>query len=351
MILFAVYLSLAVGVSFLCSILEAVLLSVTPTFLNVKQKEGAAWATNLIKLKEDVDRPLIAILTLNTIAHTVGAMGVGEQTQAAFGTSSWVAYVIPAFVTFLILVGSEIIPKTFGATYWKSLAAFSSRALNVIMWPLRITGLIFLMQLITKMIGKSEHGSILSKGDISMMAEIGEKEGVLQKDESTIIKNLMRFKNITVEDVMTPRTVLITAPDHISIKQFYESMKEMRFSRIPIYEGKIDNVTGYILKDELFKCMIDGKEEEPLKSIARPLTVTKEAEPIPDLFNRLMEQREHIAMVVDNYGGIQGIVTQEDIIETLLGTEIMDEMDNVEDMQKLAREKWEKRAKKMGLIE
>ncbi len=354
------YLFLAIFFSFLCSILEAVLLSITPTFLNVQLNEGKSYAPILQRLKDDVDKPLIAILTLNTLAHTVGAMGVGAQAEKVFGETNFAigaleisfTSITAAIMTILILVLSEIIPKTIGATFWRGLASFSTYTLDIMVKILKYTGMLWILQLFTKIVGKGKggHGSVLSRTDLSVMAEMGAKEGTIEKHESTIIQNLLHFSDIRVKDIMTPRTVVIASSKDLIIKDFFEANKNLRFSRIPIYEKTIDHVTGYALKDDILIKMIEQQGSETLQSISRQLQMVNEDMPMPELFDKLMQQREHIALVVDGYGGMAGIVTIEDVLETLLGIEIMDEVDNVQDMQLLARKKWEERAKKLGLI-
>jgi CBS domain containing-hemolysin-like protein len=338
--------------SFLCSILEAVLLSVTPTFINIKKSEGKVYATSLEILKKDVDKPLIAILTLNTIAHTVGSILVGVQAEKVYGNGDNSIMIVSAVMTFLILVLSEIIPKTIGATYWKQLANFTDKALHVLIFPLKWTGILWLLQLTTKLIGgEGHHGSVLSREDFHAMTDIAHEEGVFQESESTIIKNLINFKEISVKDIMTPRTVMKIASQNMKIQSFYDENPNLKFSRIPIYGDNADEITGYFLKDNLLEAIIKGNGEKLLKSIQRELLVTTRNLPIPKLFETLIAKREHIALVVDEYGSVSGLVTQEDVIETLLGLEIMDESDNVADLQKLARKGWETRAKRLGIIE
>ncbi|WP_299675992.1 CNNM domain-containing protein [uncultured Tenacibaculum sp.] len=351
------YGTISILFSFLCSILEAVLLSVTPTFVNLKKNEGKSFANGLEELKKDVDKPLIAILTLNTIAHTVGAILVGSQAETVFkgeestGIFSGV-FIVSAIMTILILVASEIIPKTIGATYWKSLAGFTTTTLNILITILKYTGIIWVLQLFTKMFGKGGHGeSVLSREDFSAMTEIAEQEGVFQESESKVIKNMLNFKEVSAKHIMTPRTVLKTADASQSIKSFFDENANLRFSRIPLYSGSSDNIIGYFLKDQLLEAIIRGKGEEKLETIKRNIIITKRDLPIPQLFENLIEQREHIALVVDEYGSVSGLVTQEDVIETLLGLEIMDESDNVANLQNLARKSWEQRAKRLGIIE
>lgn len=342
--------------SFLCSILEAVLLSITATFIQVKKQEGKLYATTLENFKKDIDQPLISILTVNTIAHTVGAILVGVQAETLDYDIQFLGInivgIVSTIMTFLILVVSEIIPKTIGATYWKLLANFTAKALTVLIFPLKWTGILWLLQLTTKLIGgKNAHGSILSREDFHAMADIAHKEGVFEKNESAIIKNLLSFNDIQAKDIMTPRTVMMTASEDISIQTFYDEHPKLRFSRIPIFKSDSDTITGVILKDEVMEQIINGKGKEPLSTIKRDVLVTNRNIPIPDLFETLISKKSHIALVTDEYGTTTGLVTIEDVIETLLGLEIMDESDNVADLQQLARKSWETRAKKIGLIE
>ncbi len=356
MTLLLIYAVLSIFFSFLCSILEAVLLSVTPTFINLKKKEGKPYATTLENLKKDVDQPLIAILTLNTIAHTVGAILVGVQAEQLpykveiLGVN--IVGIVSAIMTILILVVSEIIPKTIGATFWRQLANFTSKALIALIAPLKYTGILWLLQLTTKLIGgKGHHGSVLSREDFTAMADIAEEEGVFEESESKVIKNLLNFKAVMAKNIMTPRTVLKIAPEDQSVSDFFEANKNLRFSRIPVYKDNPDNITGYVLKDEVYKQMAEDKHDKKLGDIKRQLFVVNRNMPVPNLFEKLVEEREHIALVVDEYGSISGIVSMEDVIETLLGLEIVDESDTDANMQDLARQNWENRARKLGILE
>ena len=355
MTLLLFYAFISIFISFLCSILEAVLLSVTPTFINVEISEGKSYAKNLEKIKNDVDKPLIAILTLNTIAHTVGAILVGVQAEQlpytfeVLGVN--VVGIVSAIMTVLILVVSEIIPKTIGATHWKRLASFSTSVLSALIFFFKWTGILWVLQLFTKLFGKGAHGSVLSREDFTAMTDIAEQEGVFQESESKVIKNLLNFKEVQVRDIMTPRTVLKSADEEQTIQGFFDEHPTLRFSRIPIYAENPDNITGYFLKDQLLEAIIRGNGDQALKNIKRPILITKRDLPIPNLFEQLIDQREHIALVVDEYGSVSGLVTQEDMIETLLGLEIMDESDNIEDLQLLARKSWERRAKRLGIID
>jgi CBS domain containing-hemolysin-like protein len=350
MALLSVYAFVSIFFSFLCSILEAVLLSITPTFIAVKKNEGKSYALTLEELKEDIDKPLIAILTVNTIAHTVGAILVGVQAEKTFGSGNNAVGIVSAIMTLMILVISEIIPKTIGASYWKQLANFTSKTIKVLMFPLKYTGILWLLQLTTRLVGKSENEVSVSREDLHAIAELAEEEGVFQEKESRIIKNLIHFKSVQVKNIMTPRTVMKTAPENQSIRDFYDKDPDLFFSRIPIYKDTPDNISKYILKDDMLDAIIKGMGDHTLISIGREILVTERNLPIPDLFDMLIENREHIALVVDEYGSVSGLVTQEDIIETLLGLEIVDESDKEVDLQKLARKIWEERARRIGII-
>ncbi|WP_435261157.1 CNNM domain-containing protein [Tenacibaculum sp. nBUS_03] len=356
MTLLIIFATLSILVSFLCSILEAVLLSVTPTFVNVKKKEGKAYAEGLEALKKDVDKPLITILTLNTIAHTVGAILVGVQAEQLpykfeiLGVN--MVGIVSTIMTILILVVSEIIPKTIGATYWKGLAGFTTTTLKWFIFPLKWTGILWVLQLTTKLIGgKGAHGSsVLSREDFTAMTDIAEQEGVFHENESNVIRNMLGFKEVQAKHIMTPRTVLKSADENQTIQSFFDEHKALRFSRIPVYSENPDTITGYFLKDQLLLSLINNKGSEPLKSIKRDIIIADRDLSIPNLFDKLIEQREHLALVVDEFGSVSGLVTQEDVIETLLGFEIMDESDNVEDLQSFARKNWEERAKRLGIV-
>ena len=351
MTLLIIYGLLSIIFSFLCSILEAVLLSVTPTFIAIKKNENKKYARVLKYLKDDINKPLISILTVNTIAHTVGAILVGVQAEKTFGSGNNAVGIVSAIMTILILVISEVIPKSIGANYWKELANFSSKAIVLLMFPLRVTGILWLLELTTKLIGKSPHAAYVSREDFHAMTEIAEEEGVFKESESRVIKNIIDFQKIKAKDIMTPRTVLKTANENMTIQNFYEENPLLKFSRIPIYTNFPDNISGYILKDQLLEAIIKGNGKNTLKSIERKIFITSRNLPIKSLFDKLIEEHEHIALVVDEYGSLSGLVTQEDIIETLLGLEIVDESDGHEDLQQLARKMWKIRAKRSGIID
>jgi len=342
---------LAIVVSFLCSLLEAVLLSITPSFAQLKLQQGSRIGRQLESFKANIDRPLAAILTLNTIAHTVGAIGVGEQSVKIWADSNPLitGVLVPVVMTLGILLLSEIIPKTLGANHWQKLVPFTVKTLDIIIFLLY--PLVWVSQTITRTMNKDKSQSVFSRSEFLAMAKIGVTEGVFEKQDSEIIANLLRFEKVQTHDIMTPRTVVRLASENQTLKAFYKDAGELPFSRIPLYEGtEKEHISGYFLKSILMENLVQGRGEEPLSSIQRDIIVVHESLPISDLFNRLLERREHIALVVDEIGGMAGIVTMEDVLETLLGMEITDESDNTVDMQVLARKNWEARAQRIGLI-
>jgi len=353
MTLLIVYAVLSIVISFLCSILEAALLSFTPTFIKMKTQEGKGYASVLTAFKKDIDKPLIAILTLNTIAHTVGAILVGVQAEKLpYKVDVWgvnIVGIVSAIMTILILIVSEIIPKTIGATYWKKLGGFTALFLRVIIFPLKYTGILWLLLLTTKLIGKSAHVSTMSREEFMTITDTAEEEGVFEQNESTVIRNLLAFKSVQAKDVMTPFPVVTMEDETTTLDDFYENHKSLRFSRIPIYHDKSHNITGFVLKDDILEEIVQNNGTKTLSALKRDIFVVDAQKPIPELFEVFIKQRGHIALVVDEFGNTIGIATMEDIIETLLGLEIMDESDAIEDMQLQARKNWERRAKRMGI--
>lgn len=362
----------SIAFSFLCSIWEAVLLSVTPSYVSMKMQEGGVTGELLNKFKKDVNAPLTAILSLNTVAHTVGAILVGASTGAAFGEGY--AFTIPfpeidlgvaqlgavpisyelivsVVMTLAILILSEIIPKNLGATYWKQLAPFTVKSLNVLVKIFTWTGFIWISNKIKKILlrGDDPHGTALSRTEFLAMAEAQEETGQLKAEEGRILRNLMEFESLSARDVMTPRTVVIGAKEDMTIQEFYEKFDSSPFSRYPIFGETRDQIRGYVLKDMVYKSIIEKCEGDSIKTIMREMLLVPETTSLHKLIDMMLERREPIALVVDEFGGMEGIVTMEDAMETLLGLEIMDEMDTSQDMQDLARRRWRKRAEAMGL--
>ncbi len=334
-------------VSFLCSMWEAVLLSISPSYTHIKLNEGGRVGLLLEEFKLNIDRPLAAILTMNTFAHTIGAVGVGQQAAMIWTNSNpfMTGVVVPLGMTMAILLLSEIVPKTIAASNWRALAPFTVRSLALLI--LILSPIVWLCQIITKAFSQEGEKSVFSRSDFLALAEIGSQEGHLDTTESKFIQNLLNFKTFVAKDVMTPRTVAVTASEDMTLREFYDIQEELVFSRVPIWQdGEKDIITGYVLKDHVLEELVEGEEDKPLKSLKRDIIVVEEDYGILDLFNDFIQKREQIALVVDKFGGMSGIITMEDIVETLLGAEIVDETDDEVDMQALARKNWRNRYRK-----
>lgn len=347
MTLLLIYLFLALTVSFLCSIMEAVLLSSPLSYLKVKEEAGKRGAIIMIKLKQNIDRPLSAILSLNTVAHTVGAAGVGAQATIIFGEEYF--GLVSAILTILILVLTEIFPKTIGARYWRELAGFSAviiRAMIFITYPL-----VIISSFITKIFSRKGGEHTTSREEISVLANIGAEEGIFGEKENKIIQNLIRLKSIKTYEVMTPRVVVSVADENMELDDFLKNKEYLRFSRIPIYSENDEHITGYVFRQTVFEKLAEDKVGLKLKDLKREIVFIPNSKPLFGVWELLLEKKEHIAVVVDEYGGMDGIVTMEDIIETLLGFEIVDEKDTIADMQQFARERWKMRQEKYRLID
>jgi CBS domain containing-hemolysin-like protein len=346
MTLLIVYVALALGVSFLCSVLEAVLLSLTPSYISLLREQRPRVGRMLDKFKTDIDRPLAAILSLNTIAHTVGATGAGAQAVRVFG-EAWVG-VISAVLTLLILVLSEIIPKTLGATYWRPLApsvAYTLRFLVTAMAPF-----VWLSQSMTRLIARDAPPPTVSREEVAALAESGHRGGVLAPRESHILKSLMRAAPLRVRDVMTPRVVVAMADQNETIGTVDPDAAIWRFTRIPVHSGDREHVTGYVRKEEVLLAKLRGELDRDLASLRHPLLVVPDSKPLADLLEELLAGGDVIGQVIDEHGGFAGLVTMEDVVESLLGLEIVDESDSVEDMRALAKQRWRERARRLGLL-
>jgi len=341
------YLFLALFVSFLCSIMESVLLSTPQSYLIVKQNENKAWAKKFLAFKTNIDKPLSAILSLNTVAHTIGAAGVGAQAIKVFGEESF--GIVSAVLTVLILVITEIIPKTIGALYWRNLAMLSALIMNImiiITYPL-----VVMSAAITKLISKSGKEKTTSREEIAALASIGADEGVFSEKEHKIIQNILKLKNFKVKEIMTPRVVVAVADEELPLRDFLKNKDYLRFSRIPVYSENDEHITGYVFRQTVLENLAEDKHEMKLKEVKLKILMVKNDEGLFTVWEKLLENKEHIALIVDEYGGMDGIVTMEDIIETLLGLEIVDETDRVADMQKYARERWKNRQAKYNLLD
>ena len=307
----------------------------------MREEEGHKSAVLFKKYKQETDRPLAAILSLNTIANTIGAAGVGKQATFVFG-SEWFG-VVSIITTLMILIFSEIIPKTIGTTYWKQLmgpVAHIISVLLVIMHPF-----VILIKLITKWITTQEAEKAVSREEVSAMANVGEEEGVIEENENKIIQNIMKLDNIKAYDVMTPRVVAAIAPESMTLREFYDSDDYLHFSRIPVYAESQEYITGYVLRSDALEELAEDNFDMTLSSLRRDISFFNEEMSISAVWESLLKNKAQIALIIDEYGCFQGILTLEDIIETILGLEIIDENDEVSDLQQFARERWQKRQK------
>jgi len=340
------YASLALVFSFLCSVAEAVLLSVSPSYIVHLEQQGKKSATRLKKVKKDIDRSLAAILTLNAIAHAVGAGGAGAEAAAYFG-DRYVGIAM-AVLTLLILFLSEIVPKTLGAVFWRSLAGPTAWFIQILIWALY--PFIWISERLTKLITGGKEVHVFSREEFAAMAEIGAEGGYLDDSESRILRNLFRFPELRAEDIMTPRIVVFALQQDLTVMQALELHPEIPFSRIPTYGRTRDEITGFVLKTDLLITQLEGRgAETTLKEIKRDLGVVLEDASLEHVAEELLGKRGHLLAVFDDHGSLAGVVSLEDVVETLIGIEIVDEADRVDDMRHLARQKWEERMERLGL--
>ncbi len=345
MTLLIVYILIALLFSFLCSIAEAVLLSVTPAHIALMEREGHKSATTLRQLKQQIRKPLAAILTLNTIAHTVGAAGAGAQASAVFGNAS--VGIVSAVLTLLILIFSEIIPKTAGAYYWRELAPATAYTLRFLVWALY--PFVLLSESLTRRFSSKAERHGMSRSEFRAVSKLSEAEGQLSEQETTILNNLLRLHDTRVSDAMTPRPVIFTLSDQLTVETFFHKYDHTPFSRIPIYRDNPEEITGFIFRNEILLAQARGNGQNLLSNYRHEMMVVAESTTLSEAFEQFLRLRTHIMLVVDEYGTVAGILTLEDLLETLLGLEIVDESDQTVDMQQLARSLWRKRAEGMGL--
>jgi len=333
------YFFAVLGVSFLCSLLESFILSVTHAHISIVSKDRPALGKKLSYFKENINRPLSAILSLNTIANTVGAASIGAITLIEFG-SSWVA-IMSGVLTLSILIFSEIIPKTIGALYWKRIlipATFAVQVLITMTYPL-----VVLLELLSKWLAKEGNGDKVSREEVIAMAELGEDEGTIEESESTVIENVLMLDDIPVEEVLTPRSVIFALDKTSSVREVLEKYNDIEFSRIPVYEEELDNIIGIVRRHVLLKSKAEDQFDVTMGELAKPIHTVEENDSVGDVLDEFVKRREHLFMVKDQFGQVAGLITLEDAIETLLGIEIVDETDSVVDMRKLALDNWRKK--------
>jgi len=327
------YATVALGVSFYCSVAEAVLLSVTIPHIQILEKDGHKVAQHLQGMKDDIDRPLAAILSLNTIAHTMGAAGVGAQVNLIFG-NEWLG-LASAILTILILLFSEIIPKTIGAYYWRGLIPSITFSLHYLVMAL--SPLVYLLQQVTRLIAPKDQQEPFSRKELMAMTELGLDSGSLSKSEFKIINNLFELRQIKLREVMTPRTVIFSVSRQITVEEFFFQSMKNRFSRIPLYDKHSTDIVGFVLRSDLLLAQARGNSDELLEKYMRQLPVLLSSMSVLHALNQITSEETQIALVINEYGDIEGIVTLEDTLETLLGLEIVDESDTIDNMHKLAK--------------
>lgn len=324
------YLALALGVSFLCSLVEAALLSVPLSHGAYLTSKGHRAGPALERMKKHIDRPLAAILTLNTISHTVGAAGVGAQAQAVFG-DAWVAFV-SAVLTLLILVLSEIIPKTLGATYARPLASATVRTVAIMTWL--TYPIVVLLDVLSKMLRGAGHNGGMTREQLAIVAELARAEGALEQREAALVRNALELRDIRTHEVMTPRTVVFTVQETATADEIARETGFGRFSRIPILAGEVP--MGLVHRYDIYEALRAGRRDQPIGEIARPLKAVPEGARLTDVMEQFGETGQHLFQVVDEYGAFEGVITLEDVLESMLGHEIVDETDYVRDMRELA---------------
>jgi CBS domain containing-hemolysin-like protein len=339
------YFVLALGTSFLCSLLEAVTLSLTYAYIASLESTHPHSATLLKQIKDRIDRTLCAILTLNTVANTIGAVGVGAQVVKLWG-SAYLA-VASGTLTLMILIVSEIIPKTLGSVYWRKLAPTAAFWIFGLTWLLKYP--VDFLEIISSLLVRKGKRMRLSREEIMASVRLGAKQGTLRAQENRVIQNMLHLRKIRVKDILTPRSVMFALPQHETITRILETHSPIRFSRIPVFGRDLDDIIGVVHRYRLLQSISEGRGDQKLQSLAKPIHVIPETKNVASALEEFIRRQEHIFLVVDEYGGTAGILTLEDAIETLLGVEIVDELDNVEDMRKWAVQLWEKRKQQRKL--
>ncbi len=345
MTLLIIYVSIALGFSFLCSLLEATLLTITPTQLQTAKTRGKRWGERLQELKRDIDKPLSAILTLNTIAHTMGATGAGAQYAKVYGDAT--GGIFAAILTLAVLVLTEIIPKTLGARYTLFFAPFVAAVLPFLEKVLR--PVVYLCQLITKLItfGRAE-APPKHREEMLAIARLGEEQGTIKAGETRIVRNMLGLNQINTSAIMTPRSVIFMLPEVTTLAEFAEHAEEHPFSRVPVFTESSEQVTGFVLRSDVLQACLKNPKQS-LAGLKRSMAFVPDLMKVDTLFQHMLNEKLQVAMVQDEFGSTIGLVTLEDAMETLVGVEIVDEHDQVADLQQLARQLWKKRAKQMGI--
>ena len=331
------YVAVALGVSFLCSIWEAAMLSTPVSHIELLVQQGSRAGAIMQRLRQNVEHPISAILTLNTIAHTVGAAGAGAEATAIFGSEYF--GIISAVLTLLILVFSEIIPKTLGAVYAKHLTPFTAYSLQMLLFAFRPA--VFVFEFVTRSMRPSEEAPTVTRSELQVMARISAEEGGIRERENRIVANLLQLADVQVETIMTPRTVVQMIQQETTVGEVINAHKLLPYSRIPLYGESADDVKGYVLRHEIYKRAAADEYQVKMRDIALELNVVPETNSVAQVLDQFIAEQDHIFLVIDEYGGTAGLITLEDTVETLLGIEILDESDRVADLRQLARRRYQ----------
>lgn len=336
--LLVLYVVIALGVSFLCSIWEAAMLSTPVSHIELLVQEGSQAGTIMQGLRQNVEHPISAILTLNTIAHTVGAAGAGAEATAIFGSEFF--GIISAVLTLLILVFSEIIPKTLGAVYAKQLTPFTAYSLRLLLFV--FTPAVFAFEFITRTMRPSEETPTVTRSELQVMARISAEEGGIRERENRIVSNLLQLADVQIETIMTPRTVVLMFQQDLTVGAVMKMHTVLPYSRIPLYGESADDINGYVLRHEIYKRAAADEYDVKMRTIARGLHAVPETNSVAQVLDEFIAKQDHIFLVIDEYGGTAGLITLEDTVETLLGIEILDESDRVADLRQLAQRRYQR---------
>jgi len=332
MTLLLAYFFLALVLSFLCSLLEAVLLSTPSSYASILSKQNVQDGARLERFKENINRPLAAILTLNTFAHTLGAAGVGAQTLELYGEGS--VALASGILTLLILIFSEIIPKTIGSVYWRSLIGTTTMIIEVLIF------FTYPLVLLAEFISNFGNGeATVTREEVIAMAEMGEDEGVLEEQETDIIENTLKLKDVKAKDIMTPRSVIFALNSNLTVGQVLEEHDTLDFTRIPIYSTDLDAIDGMVNRYEIINRKADDQFSTRMHEISQEVPIVNENDSIDKVLELFIKNRDHMALVNNDSKVLTGLITLEDAIETILGQEIVDEHDSVVDMRDLAESK------------
>ena len=324
-----------VFISALCSLFEAVLYSVPISHVEGLAQAGHASGRILRRLRSNVDRPISAILSLNTVANTGGGAISGAVAVNAFGENPMIIDIyFPAFFTLCILLLSEVIPKTAGVIYSRPISGYIARPLQVLVWV--FTPLIELLQFVTRMVSRGNTAQAISEEELIVLARLGQRIGAIEEDEAQVIQNILSLKSKTARDVMTPRTVVFSLSDTLTVEEARKEAPIWSYSRIPVYAEDFEDIVGVVLRRDMLAALAADRGHVKLSELMRPVHFVVESASLDRLLRMFLERRQHLFVVIDEYGGLAGVLTLEDVLETILGKEIVDESDQVADMRELA---------------